>query len=164
MRDLLLIADSGPLIALAGVRQLSLLPQLYRRVAAPSAVIDEVVASANLRPGYDLLEQAPWLERLEAPSPLDPLSIVLGRGEAEAIALARQEPNTLLLLDDHQARRAASALNLAVTGSAGVLVRAKREGLITLVQPLLLTMRTNGYYISDRVIQRACQEAGEDIE
>ncbi|MBI4552268.1 MAG: DUF3368 domain-containing protein [Candidatus Latescibacteria bacterium] len=50
---------------------------------------------------------------------------------------------------------------MPVTGTAGVLVRAKTEGLIDQVSPLLLAMRANGYYISDRVIQRACQMAGE---
>ena len=131
MPDLLVIADSGPLIALAGVQCLDLLPQLYRRVAAPSAVIEEIRAGAPLSPRHNFVHQVSWLEQLEAPAPLDALAIVLGRGEAEAIALARQHPGALLLLDDRQARRAAEALGLAAIGSAGVLVRAKREGLIT---------------------------------
>jgi len=163
MRDLLLIADSGPLIALASVQKLDILPKLYRRVAAPMAVINEVVASANLRPGYDLLHQAPWLEQLERSESLDALSIVLGRGESEAIHVARQEPTSLLLLDDAQARRAATALGLIVTGTAGVLVRAKREGFIESVRPLLLQMKDHGYYLSNKVIEYACREAGELI-
>jgi predicted nucleic acid-binding protein len=161
MLDLLAITDSGPLIALAGVQCLDLLPQLYRRVAAPRAVIEEILAGAHLSPRHNFLHQISWLEQLEAPVPLDALAIVLGRGEAEAIVLARQHPGALLLLDDRQARRAAEALGLAATGSAGVLVRAKREGLIAAVRPFLMSMRSNGYYISDRVIQRACQIAGE---
>lgn len=161
MPDLLVIADSGPLIGLAGVQCLDLLPQLYRRVAAPRAVIEEIMAGAHLSPRHNVLHHAPWLEQLEAPASSDPLAIVLGRGEAEAIVLARRHPGALLLLDDRQARRAAEALGLAATGSAGVLVRAKRERLITAVRPLLASMRSNGYYISDRVIQRACQMAGE---
>lgn len=161
MRDLLLIADSGPLIALAGIKHLDLLPRLYRRITAPHAVIKEIIASAHLSTEHNFLDQTPWLERLQAPVPLDALSIVLGSGETEAIMLARQNPGSLLLLDDHQARRAAEALGLSITGSAGILVRAKCEGLIEAVHPLLSTMRTNGYYLSDRVIGYACRMAGE---
>jgi hypothetical protein len=143
MPDLLAITDSGPLIALAGVQCLDLLPQLYRRVAAPRAVIEEIMVGAHLSPRHSFLHQTSWLEQLEAPVPLDALVIVLGRGEAEAIVLARQPPRALLLLDDRQARRAAEALGLAATGSAGVLVRAKREGLIAAVRPFLVSMRSN---------------------
>ena len=97
MPDLLVIADSGPLIALAGVQCLDLLPQLYRRVAAPRAVLEEIMAGAHLSARHTILHHLPWLEQLEAPVPLDALAIVLGRGEAEAIALARHHPGALLL-------------------------------------------------------------------
>jgi hypothetical protein len=161
MHEGLVIADSGPLIALAGIECLHILPRLYLQVVVPNAVIDEIMAGAHLPAGHDVFEEAPWLERLEAPTPETTLSIVLGRGEAEAIALASQHPESLLLLDDRQARRAASALGIRATGSAGVLVRAKTEGLVEAVRPLLLSMRQNGYYLSVRVIERACQMAGE---
>ena len=161
MPDEIVIADSGPLIALAGIDCLHLLSSLYLQVVAPDAVIDEIMSGSNVPTGEDIFRQAPWLERREAPTQEDALSIVLGRGEAEAIALARQHTDSLLLIDDRQARRAASAIGLRATGSSGVLVRAKAESLIEAVRPLLLTMRQNGYYLSDRVIHRACQMAGE---
>jgi predicted nucleic acid-binding protein len=78
-----------------------------------------------------------------------------------AITLATKEPQSVLLLDDYRARKAATALGLEVIGSAGILVRAKRAKLIEAVLPLLLEMRRGGYYMSDGVIERACQEAGE---
>ena len=151
MRDLLLIADSGPLIALVSIDYLDLLPQIYNRIAAPLAVIEEIKAGAHLSPDHRFLDDVP-----------DSLSVILGRGEAEAIALARENAGALLLLDDHQARRAAAALGLVITGTAGVLVRAKKEGLVESVRPLLYRMRERGYYLSDAVIQRASQQASED--
>src|SRR5262249_48326664 len=143
-RDLLLIADSGPLIGLAGVDCLRLLPRLYRRVGAPPAVLAEILAARDPRVGRNLLRPAPWLEHL--PVPASPLSATLrlGRGEMEAIALALQEAGSLLLLDDRTARRVAEAHGVPVTGSAGVLVRARRENLIREVRPILLAMRANG--------------------
>jgi predicted nucleic acid-binding protein len=62
MPDLLVITDSGPLIALAGVQCLNLLPQLYRRVAAPRAVIEEIMAGVHLSPRHDFLHQISWLD------------------------------------------------------------------------------------------------------
>lgn len=86
-------------------------------------MIEEIRAGAHLSPRHNFLHHISWLEQLEAPVPLDALAIVLGRGEAEAIVLARHHPGALLLLDDRQARRAAEALGLAAIGSAGVLER-----------------------------------------
>jgi len=53
------------------------------------------------------------------------------------------------------------ALGLKCTGAAGVLVRAKKMGLVDQVHPLLLSMRKNGYYISESVVQAACGHTGE---
>ena len=116
MRERLLVADSGPLIALAGISHLHLLPQLYSRIAAPLAVIAEIRAGEHLSPGHCFLDDIPWLEYIESPQLPESLSIVLGRGEAETITLARLHADSLLLLDDHQARRAAEALGLSITG------------------------------------------------
>ena len=161
MRERLLVADSGPLIALAGISHLHLLPPLYSRIAAPLAVIAEIRAGEHLSPGHRFLDDIPWLECIESPQPPDSLSIVLGRGEAETIALARLHADSLLLLDDHQARRAAEALGLSITGTAGILVRAKKEGMVETVGPLLHKMREQGYFLSDAVIQYACRQAKE---
>lgn len=160
-RDVLVIADSGPLIALSGIRQLTLLPQLYQRIGAPPAVVAEILAACDPLRGRALIDEAPWLERLSAPTVARALPSTLGEGEAEAILLALGDSQALLLMDDLMARRAATALSIPVTGSAGVLVRAKRQGLVPAVRPLLLAMRGNGYYLSDVVIERAIRESGE---
>ncbi len=81
MPDGIVIADSGPLIALAGIECLHLLPKLYLRVVAPNAVMDEIMSGTNVPTGDDIIEQAPSLERLEAPTQDDTLSIVLGRAK-----------------------------------------------------------------------------------
>ena len=62
INDVFLIADSSPLIALAGVKQLNLLPRLYSRVIAPSAVIDEILAGGENASGLNFLDRASWLE------------------------------------------------------------------------------------------------------
>ncbi len=64
INDVFLIEDSSPLIALAGVKQLNLLPRLYSRVIAPSAVIDEILAGGENASGLNFLDHASWLEQM----------------------------------------------------------------------------------------------------
>lgn len=163
INDVFLIADSSPLIALAGVNRLNLLPRLYSRVIAPSAVITEILAGGQNASGRDFLDSASWLEHRTLGQTTELISMALGPGETEVIQLAKQLPNSRLLLDDHRARRVAENLNLEIIGSAGILVQAKRKMLIREVVPILRNMKNNGYYIGDRVIQRAALAVGETV-
>ena len=163
INDVFLITDSSPLIALAGVNRLDLLPRLYSRVIAPSAVITEILAGGQNTSGHDFLDRASWLEHWTLEQTTELISIALGLGETEVIQLAKQLPNSRLLLDDHRARRVAEDLDLEIIGSAGILVQARRKMLIREVVPILRIMKNNGYYIGDRVIQRAAQAVGETV-
>ena len=158
-----IVCNPGPLIALSIVGQLGLLEKLYRRVLVPQAVVCEVVGEGAGRIGAAEVEAASWLEQI-APSALpEPLlAMELGPGEAAVIAAAHALDARLVLIDERRARRVAEqAYGLQVKGSAGVLVSAKRAGLIAEVRPLLETMIREGYFLSSRLIDRATREAGE---
>jgi predicted nucleic acid-binding protein len=78
------------------------------------------------------------------------------------IASAHRLHAKLVLIDERRARRIAEqAYGLRVKGSAGILVFAKRAGLIPAVRPLLEGMCAQGYHLSRRLIERAAEEAGE---
>lgn len=158
-----IVTNTGPLIALATVRQLGLLGRLYGSVLVPEAVFQEVTVFGQHRPGAAELATATWAVRTPLITPPDPfLARSLGSGEAEAIALAVQHQACWLLVDDRRARRVAElAYQLRVKGAAGILVAAKRKGLIPAIAPLLAGMQTAGYYLASNVIERALQEAGE---
>lgn len=163
MADGLIVCNTGPLIALSILGQLHLLERLYRRVLVPEAVLREVVGAGAGRIGAAEVQAASWLERPIDESPPDPLlSGQLGPGEAAVIATAHRLQALLVLLDDRRARRIAErAYSLRVKGTAGILVSAKRTGLIPAVRPLLEALSRDGYYLSDRLIERATREAGE---
>ncbi|VXD13822.1 hypothetical protein [Planktothrix paucivesiculata] len=86
MINQIIIADSSPLISLAIIEQLELLPRLYQRVLLPPAVWNEVTVQGLGLPGAEAVSQVKWLE-IEAPLPmlLEPLLILVDHGEAEAI-------------------------------------------------------------------------------
>ena len=100
-----IIADSSPLIGLAKIGQLDLLPLLADRVLVPPAVWREVVDPAMTAPGAREIAARKWVEVVTPEqTAVAPLLILLGAGEAEAIALAQRETSAILLLDDLRAQ------------------------------------------------------------
>lgn len=86
----------------------------------------------------------------------------LDAGEAEVITLARQLSPSTAVIDERRGRRIAQQVyGLTVKGTAGILVEAKRRGLIADVRPSLLALRAAGYFIAESVIFAACLAAGE---
>jgi len=157
-----IIADSSPLISLAIIEQLELLPQLYQRVMVPPAVWNEVTVQGLGLPGSQAVSQVKWLEiQTPLPTNLEPLSILLDRGEAEAIALAKSISNSIVLLDDAQARRIAERLGIPRIGTLGILRRAKKAGLIAEVKMYIEQLRTNGIYISSSLIEAVLRDVAE---
>lgn len=162
MADGPIVCNAGPLIALSMVGQLDLLRHLYERVIVPDVVIREVSAGGSGRPGFPEVPSASWLERVHHPAPEPLLAFELGAGESAVIATAHHMKARLVLIDERRARRIAEqAYGFRVKGSAGILVSAKRAGLVPAVGPLLEEMIRQGYFLSRRLLQRAMLEAGE---
>jgi predicted nucleic acid-binding protein len=103
-----------------------------------------------------------WLEQEHlAVTPLvTALRMVVGKGEAEAIALAVQN-DRLLITDDKQARAAAKRFGLSVIGTVGILLRAKAGELIDELKPILDDLQDNGFYMSHALREEALRIAGE---
>ena len=83
----------------------------------------------------------------------------LDRGEAEAIALALERNAALILLDDAEGREKARLYDLSITGTIGLLLRAKREGRLESFDNTLLKLRQSGFWISDALVERLRNEA-----
>lgn len=140
------VSDASPLILYASVGRLALLHELFGEIVVPPAVWSEITAGGVGRRGAQEVESAPWI-RQQAPlrSPAaHGLPGDLDAGEAEAIALAVEavEP-AVVLMDDRGGRRAATQRGLTVIGSAGILVLAKRRGLVAAVLPVLDQLRAS---------------------
>lgn len=158
----IIIADSSPLIGLARIGQLGLLPQLARRILVPRAVWAEVIGARTDAPGASEVAAQTWIEVVEADQQaVAPLAILVGRGEAEAIALAQREPSAVLLLDDLRARKLAERLGLRRMGTVALLGLAKREGLIPALKPALDALVASGIFIRQELITAALTEVGE---
>jgi len=160
------VIDSSVLIALAAGEQFHLLREFYSTIHIPPEVWNETTASAKAF-GVQEVRQAKaegWLI-VQSPRDLTKVSALpfnLQPGETEALALALEIPGSLLLVDDAQGRKAAAALGIAYTGTLGVLLRAKAEGKIPALRPVLglLAARTT-FWLSPVVESAALKQAGE---
>lgn len=161
---MIVVSDSSPLIALASVHHLGLLPALYGRVAIPEAVRDEVAGDILNRSGSREILEADWIEVVPA---ADTIDLYLARtlvdpGEAEAIGLAIQLDAELLIVDDRRARDLAETMGLRVTGVVGVLLEGKARGLIQAVKPVLDSLAaTVAFRLSRSFYEASLRAAGE---
>lgn len=156
------VVNTTPIIALASIGRLDLLKDLYLEVVIPEAVRAEIVAGSAKRVGAAQLQQASWIRTvaLQDAGRADLLSD-LDRGEAEVIALAQELNATLVIIDERLGRRHARRLGLPLTGTMGVLLRAKERGLIVKVEPLVNEIREAGVRLADSLVLRVLQMAGE---
>lgn len=148
------IADAGPLIALAKINRLHLLPALFSEVLITQAVTDECLRGQSA--DAVLIKQAlasGWLQRVDNPVFKHPLSRSLGLGEQSSIEYALQtDSNTLLILDDALARKQALRKQLVVVGTAALLFAAQRKALIADAEALITELNRVGYRISAAVV------------
>ncbi len=163
VREAVVVADSGPLIGLARIDQLQLLPALAARVLLPQAVWNEVTVAKTDAPGALVISQATWIEVHQVdPKQVELLTLLLDPGEAEAIALAHTLPDCLVLLDDSRARRVAEYLGVRRMGTVGLLRRAKQAGLIERLRPQLEALKANGIHIRQELVDAVLREVGEE--
>ena len=155
-------SNTTPIISLSIIGRLGLLRDLYTEVLIPPAVYAEVMAGGAGRAGSVELQRAQWFRTLPLIDPKHAdLLVDLDRGEAEAIALALEIDADLLLVDERLARRHAQRLGLTITGTLGILLKGKEQGLVPEIRPLIQQLRRSRIRLSDSVVQRALQLAGE---
>ncbi|MBK1700226.1 DUF3368 domain-containing protein [Thiococcus pfennigii] len=161
------VADAGPLIALARIERLSLLFELYGSVVVPEAVLAELCVGSD-RPGARVLAAALAKAVIE-PRALPPgceadlarLSLSLDAGESAAIVLAREMRCRFLLIDERRGRQIARRLGIPIAGLAGVLLAAKQRGRLASVGSVLSALARQGYRLSDALVAEVLRLAGE---
>ena len=126
------IVNATPLIALALLDRLDLLPQLFEEIIVPQAVYEEVVVSGAGKPGAGALAAAEWLRVIapEETATIEPLLLGLDAGEMEVLLLARQLKPDWVIIDERLARSVAFAMDMQVKGTLGILLAAVFAGFL----------------------------------
>jgi len=138
-----IISDTSCLILLDKIDELHLLNKIYGELWTTQEVAQEflkplpkwIIIKAVLDEKYQKL-----------------LETQIDLGEASAIALAVETENSLLLLDDLKARKLAKSLDLKITGTLGVINKAKELDLIPKIKPLIDKLLQTDFRISENLI------------
>jgi uncharacterized protein len=149
------VSNSSPLIAFADIDQLDLFPAIFDSILIPPAV------AAEIAPSIPDLPQWLQVESLKQAIPRVVLRRSLGAGEREALALAIESRAERILLDDLPARGIARTLELSVIGTVGVLLVARRHGLIPRVRPCLDALMKQSFFIGPGLYDHVLHLAGE---
>src|SRR5215203_2966329 len=146
------ITNTSPLLYLYRIEAINWLAKLFDEVWTPEAVKDELLAGRNK--GYNVPDPAdyPWLRIVNPQSmPSEWLALDLGAGEIAAMALALENSNHIILLDDGLARRTAKVAGLQVWGTLKVLLEAKSQGLVDKIAPYVSNLSEAGMWVSAEV-------------
>lgn len=164
---MIVVSDTSPITNLAGIGQLDLLRQLYSRVTIPLAVYNEMVSVGKNVPGSMEVQSLNWIQtsvvkNTQSIADIQSNQTNIDLGEAEAIILTIQMGADLLLMDERRGRAVAVNCGLKVVGILGILLQAKHDGLILLVQPLLdQLVKKLDFRVSRKLYEAILQTAGE---
>jgi predicted nucleic acid-binding protein len=158
---MIIVCDSSPIIALAICDQLELLGGLFSDILIPLEVYKESVKEGK--------EPTPIIKNWAVGKIIEVIdhkkinifSTTLDKGESEAIALYIERSADYLLIDEKKGRKTAVENGIKIIGSLGVLIMAKRKGLIYSIKPSLDIIRNSSTRISDFLYVQALKMAGE---
>lgn len=157
------ICNTSPLQYLHQLGALHILPALVKKSIVPPSVEEELNIGLELGLSLPNLQRLDWVTvRRPSSSIVLPLVTDLGPGEREVLALALETPDSVCILDDALARQVAKAMQLRVTGTLGVLIDAKRSGIIPSVCPLLDQLQSLGFRLATHTRAAVLLLAGEE--
>jgi predicted nucleic acid-binding protein len=152
---MLVISNNSPIRYLVLLDCIHLLPALFSRVTIPTEVEAELQRPRTPAVVRAWIAHPPaWLDIRQVSGTPDAHLRPLDSGEQEAILLAQELHADLVLLDDKEARKAATRGALRVMGTLGVLEQAAIHGLIDL-QEVCARLLTTNFRVKDYIIQDA---------
>lgn len=156
-----IVSNTTPLISLLKIDKLSILKQLYGQIIVPQEVFNEMEIGKE-KGHYADLSKIEWMKikKIKDEKSLS-YFLDLDKGEAETIVLANEIGADLAIIDETLGRFHAKHANLKVTGTLGVLLKAKKSGYIGKVKPLLYELKDKGIWLSDNLLERVLTIAKE---
>ena len=156
------IVNSTPLIILGNIDRLDILQKMYGEIIIPQAVFEEVT-SKNDDAKLKLSQNLSWIKIFEVKdkSSRKIYQAKLHDGEVEVMMLAKEISADLLIIDDNAAKKFAKFLGFTVTGTLGILLKAKSEKIIPKIRPILEKMLEENFYISEKIINLVLKTAKE---
>lgn len=149
----IVITDASCFILLDKIGELELLHKLYGTVITTPVIANEY---GNVIPDWFIIESAKNSSFQEL------LELQIDAGESSAIALAIEKTECTIILDDLKARKIAKKLGLKITGTLGVIIKSKLNGIIPSIKPLIAKIKLTDFRISEELEKIALNEAEEE--
>jgi len=157
-----LVINASPIILLGKADLLKTISPLAKTWIIPDGVIHEVQEKRPIDPYLSGLESNSKVVRKTVLNIHSSIAAWdLGQGESEVLTLALEKPRTGVVLDDLQARKCAELFEIPLIGTLGLVVLAKRKGLITLAKPFIERLVAIGLYINSAILTRILVGVGE---
>lgn len=156
-----IVVNTGPLISLAAGGVLSLLRDLPHQFLVPGEVRDEIVSGQRRgRQGVDLS----GVTIVESDGPMDALTLsLLDRGEAAVVQYALENNIGTVCIDEKKGRRIARAVDLEVVGTLGLLLEAKKLGILPAIAPVIERLIDHGVWYQSGLLLSVLSSAGETL-
>ncbi len=161
---MIIVSDTSPVVSLAAIGQLDLLPQLYKSITLPQVVYNELAGLDYTVPSSAKVQTLSWIQQRRATnrSLFMELQAELSPNEAESVALALELSADQLLSDEHPSRAVATRFGLDPLSTFGVLLLAKRRGLLPAVQPAVAALiQRASFCVKPEIYAAVLQAAGE---
>ena len=156
-----IVSNTTPLISLLKLDRLDILHHLYGKIFIPTAVYKEIEAGRT-KEFYKDLSKIEWINIIDINNKQTiNYFLDLDSGEAEAIVLATEISSDLIIIDEKPGRFHAKHADLKVTGTIGVLIKAKTEGFINEIKPLLEELSDKKVWISEKLKYEILNKVGE---
>ncbi len=155
------ISNTTPILSLLKIGKLDILKELYGKIIIPLGVYEEVEQGKE-KGYYQDLKKLDWIEIRQIQDKNSPFYFLdLDKGEAEVIILSKEMNADLVIIDELLGRRYAKQINLNLTGTLGILLKAKTRGIIPSVKDLILELNEKGSWISPKLISEIVKLANE---
>lgn len=155
------VSNTTPIISLLKLSRLDILKELYTKISIPFAVFQEIEAGKN-KGYYQDLSKIDWIKiiKIQDKQALK-YFLDLDAGESEAIVLATELGADTIIIDEKLGRFHAKHADLKVIGTIGILIKAKNQGIIKDLKPLLYELAEKNVWISEKLITEILKQTGE---
>ena len=161
---MIIVSDTSPIANLIQIGELEILNLMFGKVIIPPSVHREIEALRQFNVDLTEFETADWIEKV---APLNVLllqniKLELDEGESEAIVVASELGAHYLLIDERLGTAKARQFGLETVGLIGVLIKAKREGIIREVKPILDSLiKDAGFWIGQKLYLNVLKTVSE---
>ena len=156
------ILNASPIILLGKADLLKTISPLAKSWIIPKGVVEEIEKKRSIETYLSCLSYNSKVIQ-ESSSTTHPMIAAwdLGQGESEVLTLALEKDGVCVVLDDLQARKCAALFDIPLIGSIGLIILAKRKGLIDLAKPKIERLKAAGLHIDNTMLDRIYMRIGE---